>query len=457
MTGISRLAQARIGMTLVLVVLVACTGAVEPTASPQPSPTKAAQTLPTPTPSPTAPPTPVLTAVPDLSPGAAATSSPSSGAASPTAAAGNPWQYLSDFPAEDAIEVSSVIGTPAGFVAVGYQPIPGDGYYGRRQGVVWRSADGMAWERLVPVEFELASLEHIALLNDQLYAFGWLSACDVVIDDPCADLAEAGWTVWSSNDGASWTRLPQSPALKTADLGGVVVGPDLLAAHGSTGDDSATPAVWLSADGQTWEETRELAGLEIDAMASGPHGFAAVGSRYVTDLDEIEALAARSADGRAFEPAQLPGSLPVAFRSMAATDAGYVAVGYADHEDQPLMASAIVSADGLAWSAAPAQEGFVDLGFHHVSVVPGGYLAIGFVPEADSFDRQLGSTWFSADGLSWVRAGDLQGAAYQQLSGAAVSGAGMVIFAGDIDEEGGEEVISTIHAWFSPIDGLGAQ
>ena len=455
MAGNLRLVLVRAGSVLLAAALVGCAGEGQPTASPAPSPTQAAGTLPPQGPiSPTSPPIAGATASPELSPGAATSPSPAGTGAGPAAATGSPWQYLAGFPGEGAIEVSSVTGTPTGFVAVGYQPMPGDGYYGRRRGIVWRSADGIAWERVEPAEFEFASLDQVVLLNDQLYAFGTVSACDFVIDDACTDIAEAGWTVWRSSDGLAWSRLPQSPALKAADLDGVIVGPNLLVAHGSTGDEQAA-VVWLSADGQTWEETRELAGLDpIGAMASGAHGFAAIGAHFVPSLDDIEAVAAYSTDGRTFQPAQLPGSLPVAFRGVAAAHAGYVAVGYADREDQPLMAAAIVSADGQTWSAAPAQDGFTNLGFHHVSAVPSGYLAIGFVPEADSFDRQLGSTWFTADGLSWARAGDLQGGAYQELGGAAVSGAGMVIFATDFEDEGDEEVISTIRPWFAALDRL---
>src|SRR5688500_13359500 len=334
MTGNSRWALARIGtVVLVVAALLACTGGAGSTGPQRPSGTPGARSSAPPSPtgptgptSPTSPPsltTPTGTQpdTPTRSPSAATSQSPVAETPGPSAPTGNPWQYLADFPAEGAIEVSSVTGTPTGFVAVGYQPMPGDGYYGQRQGLVWRSADGIAWERLVPVEFELASLDHVVLLNDQLYAFGWVSGCDVVIDDPCTDIAEAGWNVWSSPDGASWARLAQSPTLKPADLVGVVSGPNRLAGHGSTGDDSAPAAVWLSADGVTWEETRELAGLEqIDAMAAGAHGFAAIGSNYVASLDDIEARAARSADGRAFEPAQIPGSPPITFRGMAGTE-----------------------------------------------------------------------------------------------------------------------------------------
>lgn len=455
-----RIALRRIGTALLVVSLAACTAEVQPTTSPaSPSPILGPTTEPLASPTPILVPVPTASVAPSAgaSPLASAPASPAAtGAASPIASAGTPWQYLADFPAEGAIEVSSVTATTTGFVAVGYEPMPGEGYYGRRQGVVWRSANGVSWERLVPPEFELAALDHVVRLDDQLYAIGQVSACPFVIDEGCTDIPEAGWAIWRSADGGSWEELPQSAEMKSALLEGVVVGPNLLVVYGSAGDDLAS-AVWLSADGVTWQETRDLAGLNpISAITYGAPGFAAVGTRYNPDLDEIEAIAAMSTDGVAYVPAQVPAGLPVAFSGIAWTEAGYVAVGYSDQEDQPLMAAALVSIDGRSWSAAPAQDGFENLGFQDVDAVPGGYLAIGFVPEANSFDRQLGTTWFSSDGMTWTEVGDLAGGTYEELGGAAVGSTGMAVFATEFDEQGGEEVISTIFAWFAPLDRLAA-
>ena len=465
MTANSRFAPARIAAAplpvalVALVGLAACVGGAGSTASPQPSLTELAPTpaAPSPTgpPSPTAKPTPAQTTTPALSPSAATSPSPA-GFPSPTVMAGNPWQYLTDFPVDGAIEVSSLTGTPTGFVAVGYEPMPGDGYYGRRQGVVWRSTDGLAWERLAPVELELASLDQVVLLNDQLYAFGMLSACPYVIDDACTDMPEAGWTVWRSADGASWTRLAQSPLLKSTLLDGVVAGSGLLVAHGSTGDELAA-AVWLSSDGETWEETRDLAGMDpISAMTNGPNGLVAIGTQYVPSLEVTQALAAISADGRSFQQAQLPTGLPFLFESVASTDAGYVAVGHAEDEEQSVMAAAMASADGLTWSAAPDNPDFADVRFEHVSAVPGGFVAVGSIPQ-ETFGLQIGSTWFSSDGLTWAEVGDLPQGVYQELGAAAPGPPGMAIFATDFDEQGADVVISTIHAWFAPAGGLAAR
>jgi hypothetical protein len=458
--ALARIAAAPLPVALVaLVLLVACTGDAGSTASPQPSLTELAPTLapssPAGPPSPTAQPTAAQTATPALSPSAATSPSPAAGSPSPTAV-GNPWQYLTDFPVDGAIEVSSVTGTPTGFVAVGYEPMPGDGYYGRRQGVVWRSADGIAWERLAPVELELASLDQVVLLNDQLYAFGMLSACPFVIDDACNDIPEAGWTVWRSADGATWTRLAQSPLLKSALLDGVIAGPGLLVAHGSTGDE-LTAAVWLSSDGESWEETRDLAGMDpISALTNGPNGLVAIGTQYVPSLEVTQALAAVSADGRSFQPAQLPTGLPFLFESVASTDAGYVAVGHAEDEEQSVMAAAMASADGLTWSAAPETPQFAGVRFEHVSAVPGGFVAIGSIPQ-DTFGLQMGSTWYSSDGLTWTEVGALPEGVYQELGAAAPGPAGMAIFATDFDEQGADVVISTVHAWFAPATGLAAR
>ena len=49
---------------------------------------------------------------------------------------GETWQPLADFPVGDAYEVTSVAPLGAGgFVAVGFGPMPGEGFFGRRRGM----------------------------------------------------------------------------------------------------------------------------------------------------------------------------------------------------------------------------------------------------------------------------------------------------------------------------------
>lgn len=366
------------------------------------------------------------------------------------------WTYLADFPASGASEVTAVTGTADGFVAVGFEPAAGEDFFGLRQGVVWRSADGRSWERSVDPAFANATLLEVAALDERLYVFGLLSACGQMEED-CADIPEAGMTVWRS-DPAGWQRMAQSPTMRDALLDGVVAGRGQIIAFGSAGDDlSAT--VWLSTDGTAWEDVTELAGMDpVSAMTAGPEGFVAFGTRYIAVSDTIETVAAFSADGRTFEPAALPAGLDSVIKSIAHGPAGFVAVG---NDDEPagfgLSAAALVSADGRTWRQADADATFTGAGFNHVSALPDRYLAVGFVPSGVQGEREEARSWVSAEGQRWQALAPLAGAEYRQFNGAASGPAGVAVFALDYLDDSDDQAISTIRAWFAPLEMLVAR
>ncbi len=392
-------------------------------------------------------------------PVATATQTPATPPAGSPPPAGAGWHYLADFPAGRAIEVSAVVSRGEGFLAVGFEPAAGEGFGGRRNGVVWTSADGRTWERARPAGWDDFAPLHLASLAETLYAFGRYSIClEFSEEEDCQDAPDAGIAAWRSTDGAAWHRLPVPESMRLAILDGVAVGLDQLVAYGSSGEELLAVA-WLSGDGETWTEITDVAAVDpISALGAGPDRLVAFGTRYLPLEDDVETLAGYS-DGGAFQVGHLPADQRGTVQSAAWGSAGFVAVG------QPFFATpdavnaiALVSADGITWSAASPPDLPAGAAFQHVLALAGAYLAIGSEPLAEEFDRERASAWYSLDGLAWRDHGDLGGGAFRQLSSSAVGSGGAVVFATDFAEADEEELFDdaegTIHAWFAGPESL---
>lgn len=425
-----------VAAVLGVALMVGCQAAPQPTA-------------PTPAPSTPIPATP--TPIAPVTPGGPSTPAPTPATPVP----GEAWQYLADFPAEAAIEVSAVVARGDGFVAIGFEPAPGEGFGGRRNGVVWTSPDGRSWTRSRPVSLDNSAPLYLASLNDVLYAFGEYSLCpEFSEEDECDDAPDAGFAVWRSSDAADWQRLAVPDSMRGSILDGVTAGPGGLIAHGST-DDDLLGVVFLSADGQNWQETYDVAPVDpISALGVGPERLVAFGTRYLPDEDDVETLAGYS-DGGGFAPAQLPPGQRGVVEAAVWGPAGFVAVGVAF---APIAegAVALVSQDGQQWSAATDVP--TEVGFHQLLVLGGGYLAIGSQPIDDEFGLEQASAWYSPDGLVWVEHGDLPVGEFFQLSAATVGAGGAVVFATLYeewdDDEPDDELVSSIHVWFAPAQAL---
>jgi hypothetical protein len=422
--------------------LIGCQAAPQPTA-----PTPAPPTTPPPTTSPPATPT----STPPATPAGPSTPAPTPATPIP----GEAWQYLADFPAEAAIEVSAVLPRGEGFVAVGFEPAPGEGFGGRRNGVIWRSPDGRSWTRERPASLDNSAPLFIASLNEVLYLFGEYSLCpEFAEEDECDDAPDAGVALWRSTDGREWQRVAVPDAMRDSILDGVTVGPGGLVAYGST-DEDLLGVLFLSPDGENWQEVYDVAAVDpISALGAGPERLMAFGTRYLPDEDDVETLAGYS-DGGGFAPGQLPPGQRGVIEAVAFGPAGFVAVGVAF---APIAegAVALVSQDGQQWSTA--SDAPTDVGFHQLLVLDGGYLAIGSQAIEGDFGIERGSAWYSPDGLVWVEHGDLPVGEFFQVSTAAVGPGGALVFATLFEEwdedEPDDELISSIHAWFAPAQAL---
>jgi hypothetical protein len=180
-----------------------------------------------------------------------------------------------DFPPGSA--VTSVVSFHGTLVAVGVVPDPGHVPI-PVAGAVWTSTDGRRWQRVLPVPFGDSFRFQLVSFRSALYAV----AAGEIGNQPSPS------RVWRSTDGRTWRPLT---ATGPADLSAVVDGPNGLVAVGSepASDCSVGPsciriAIWTSRDGAAWTRvTRDAAaraqGLATDVVRT-PDGLVAVGEKY---------------------------------------------------------------------------------------------------------------------------------------------------------------------------------
>jgi hypothetical protein len=218
-------------------------------------------------------------------------------------------------------------------------------------------------------------------------------------------------------------------------------------------------AVWTAAPNQAGLEmglTDPTSGQEraIHDVTNGPAGLVAIGYDYSPPRSACAVAPCtngpavwRSADGQTWERIQLdlgPGivdrfSNPIL--AITADERGYVMVGYAHtlSEDGSVgaHAAAWTSPDGIAWTRAADSDDMdvgpcVDTseepscgGMRDVAAIANGYVAVGQAQAGPGWNQARPAAWTSRDGLTWTRADtglDFDG----YLSGVAVGAAGPV-------------------------------
>ena len=112
-----------------------------------------------------------------------------------------------------------------------------------------------------------------------LLALGRAPGC---ADDGSGCMPQPATALWTSVDGASWSRVDLRKAFGGAAVGDVSAGPKgYMAVSLSSDAGTAAPAVWLSADGQSWRAVSLSAATFQDAyLASGTvlgYGFLVAG------------------------------------------------------------------------------------------------------------------------------------------------------------------------------------
>lgn len=144
---------------------------------------------------------------------------------------------------DESADIAAITRGPAGLLAVGLVTDPDTA---ERRAAAWRSADGVAWERLA----EVGALP-------PFHAIAADAATYVVIGSslttPRAPLGGDAPVVRWSEDGAAWTDATiEIGTLETIQGVSALPGIGFLA-WGRHLDDAAAPAItWTSADGRTW-------------------------------------------------------------------------------------------------------------------------------------------------------------------------------------------------------------
>lgn len=271
---------------------------------------------------------------------------------------GMTWHLQSHDPAGTPMRIAA---GRDGIVALGWDE---DG-----RAVSWHSADGLTWSGR-SARFGAASGDDTLEVTDVVATdTGWLAVGRE--DPPCQfdcghDPVRA--LAWSSVDGLAWTRVPNQAALRGGAMQSVVRAGSGFVAVGNAGINAA---VWTSANGTTWARVPDRPVLHADLsaegdavtamswVATGDDVIVAVGSEYPIDGDQpptarawwssdgvtwVEAAGDRFAEGQLF--------------AVAATPRGFLATGPSG--GRSCRGGTWASVDGRAWSctaSAPAYEG----------------------------------------------------------------------------------------------------
>ncbi len=281
--------------------------------------------------------------------------------------------------------MTAVTDGPAGLVAVGWII---QGFHG----VVWTSADGATW-RLQNDFPELSLFTGVAANARRYVAVG---------------RNDEGSTAWSSTDGQSWHQTDSASAFAGSPLRITAVVPwrDGFVAVGYQGYEvgSATAAFWSSSDGLTWRRLPDssiLRDARVAAVAAGPPGLVAVGLSGTSDTPGPAAIWT-SSDGLTWH--RVPDS-PVLhdarLRSIAyVKGVGFVAVG---ENLAGSFGTALVSVDGRSWRRAPesADLGRADIQVRMYGVAAGGPGIVAVGTETIGIQYGRATVWTSKDGLTW--------------------------------------------------------
>ncbi len=353
---------------------------------------------------------------------------PATPAASVSLDPGVVFQPLTDFQASDAYAVTGVTTTSNGLVAVGFTGYAGDDFYGRRQGLSWRSPDGLSWQQdAVDAALEFVEPQAVAALGADAYLLGYLSTCAETTGGDCTDSPDTGNVVLRSTGGGPWQRMPVSDELKFALIDGMVGLDDSVAMFGTRDDQDETPTVWQSTDGSNWSALTDLGGIDlIDSVVQRSGELIAFGTVFDEQLGDVR-LAAGISSGGSFTRLDVPDAPGGVITDAVVAGDQVVGVGYIAHDIATASGVILASNDGRTWSQGSALDGTFDGGFpSDVFVVPSGYATLGYVTAGEDDSLQTARLWLSSDGLEWHLAGQLE-SAYTQFGGAAMGSAGLVV------------------------------
>jgi hypothetical protein len=270
---------------------------------------------------------------------------------------------------------------------------------GSRHGLLWTSADGLAWRAAADV---LTGSTGVVDVASGPHAFVVVGAMKLRAD--ASGYRRTVGAAWTSGDGRAWSRVVLPSASFVGDFQPTTVaflGSRFVALGRASG--SGSPAgmlVWTSADGTTWRRGRDFA-----IPATGAINEMALG----------------------------PGGRLVAVGSWSST--------------APAKAVAFHSLDGLNWARVPDGGAFASAVMRGLACDVDGCVAVGDAPGASP---STGATWTSADGLAWARSGSTTGAAAIGMGRVALTSRGAVALGWAVTPWGASTYVDRAASWVTP-------
>jgi hypothetical protein len=283
---------------------------------------------------------------------------------------GEDWQPLAVPPGKDV-----AYGDP-GFVICCHQtgPIAATASSFSPDGVTWFTTPFDAPDFTQPPESGThESMTAVTYGNGKFVAVGEI----IEIDDQLEWVSSFG--VWRSDDGQTWTAVPQDLMFPTSVALGVTFVADRFVVATGAG-------VWHSPDGATWSQVSQMPDVGAPDAAYGDGGYVAVGYADVTP-DDYRAVIWHSTDGVSWEIVVVnPDWGDIA--DVVYGDQGYLAVGWSGGS-----AAVWHSTDGVSWTG-PVHDPdvFTDTWFHAAGYIDGRYVIFG---ETDSADPAHGWVFIS--------------------------------------------------------------
>jgi hypothetical protein len=339
----------------------------------------------------------------------------------------------------DKLGMAGVVAGGLGLVAIGWSASMGG-----VAAAAWTSADdGLTWQRAA-VEGP-GFMQAVTVGGPGLVAVGYDSSGG---DDDAA--------VWVSPDGLTWARVPHDETVFGGPGGeqifGVAAGgPGLVAVGWGVVDGDEGAAVWVSADGSTWERIVDNdvfggpGGQAMYAVVAGGPGLVAVGYDFLEG--EWDAAVWTSTDGLSWSEVPADGAVfggpsSQEMRSVAIGGPGLVAVGN-DYAEVAANGAVWTSPDGLAWTRVPHDPAvFGGPGNQEMLGVSAGSPGLAAVGRDDSGEAGDAAVWASADGLNWARVPEATifgGPLHQEMLGVAAGGPGLVAVGLERNPDGGEQ------------------
>jgi hypothetical protein len=214
---------------------------------------------------------------------------------------------------------------------------------------------------------------------------------------------------WSSSDGLTWRRAPDSPGFHDARISAIAAGPKGLVAVGTPGppDAPGSAAVWTSSDGGSWSRLptdHAFDGTRMRAIAYVPGiGFVAAGEELAGDVGAI----VTSADGISWTRAPTVPDfgnhgkavlVQVRMSAVIAGGPGVIVVGTATEGVQYGEGALWTSPDGRAWTRTKPATEFLDGELTAMTTIGSKVIAVG---DRGAPDAYVSTVWTSPGG--WGR------------------------------------------------------